>query len=103
MLLSSQDQEATYYHPSLHGNQMGCFRGDTYNRYDADIAAVSPTISYHYPCGATIIVSGPQGTIQVTRRDICPGCRANHIDLSEAAFEQVCGPLSRGRCRVTFE
>lgn len=34
------------------------------------------------------------------RHDACPGCLANHLDLSEAGSQTVCGIIAS--CRITF-
>lgn len=93
---------ATYYHPSLTGNNLGCTQphGGKYWPWDDSIAAIGPSNYANYPCGTRIIVHGPAGSHIVTRRDSCPGCGHNHIDLSEAAIQLVCGGTYS--CKVSF-
>lgn len=100
LFLSQASSVATYLHPSLHGNRAGC-PGHTYNRHDPTYLAAPPARYATWPCGTLLLIEGPVGSILATRQDSCPGCGSNHVDLSEAGFQEVCGPLSLGRCRVT--
>lgn len=87
----------THYGTSFQGRPMGC--GGTYESNDPTIAAVAfPSRNTEWPCGTVLEVEGPAGTIRVVRRDSCPGCGHNHIDLSEAGITSVCGGL--GACSV---
>lgn len=88
---------ATHYGASYddgrHG--LGCVGMGVYVGSDPTIAGVQyPEHDLLFPCGSQIEVSGPGGTIIVTRRDSCPGCRAQGklIDLSEAGIAAVCYP-----------
>jgi hypothetical protein len=83
------------------GRRMGC-SGAPYRSADASIVAVGPERYREWPCGTALRVSGPAGSIVVVRQDACPGCSANHVDLSEAGIETVCG-LGAGRCAVLIE
>ena len=89
---------ATHYGESYHGQTMGC--GGAYDTNNTAIVAVSPDRYADWPCGTEMRVTGPAGSIVVVRTDSCPGCSGNHIDLSEAGFVAVCGPLASGTCRV---
>ncbi|SJL17496.1 uncharacterized protein ARMOST_21048 [Armillaria ostoyae] len=41
-------------------------------------------------------------SVDVTIRDLCPGCGPNEIDLSSSAFQQLAG-LDVGRIQVTWD
>ncbi|PZC43277.1 MAG: Rare lipoprotein A [Chloroflexi bacterium] len=75
------DGVASYYHPSLAGNVMYC--GGIYNPTDATIAA-----STTYSCGTQLRVWRGNVFVDVVVQDtgLLP---ANHIDLSEAAYNQL--------------
>jgi hypothetical protein len=75
---------------------MGC--GGRYSSIDSTIIAVGPADYSKFPCGTRLTVTGPEGTITVTRQDSCPGCY-NMVDLSERGHELVCGV---GTCTVTL-
>jgi hypothetical protein len=90
-----------YGHPAtFNGNRMGC--GGTYWSWDTTILAVPPSLYRTYPCGTTLQVTGPYGTLIGTRRDSCPGCDAYGIvvDMADAGHRIVCGP---GTCTVTVQ
>jgi expansin (peptidoglycan-binding protein) len=53
-------------------------------------------------CGAYVYVSGPKGTVTVRIVDLCPGCSAGHLDLSEQAFAKIAN-LSAGRVAITWQ
>lgn len=96
----TQGQIATHYGESYNGSPLGCSGHGYYSSYNDSIAAVGPANYAQYPCGTPIQVCGPNACHTVVRRDSCPGCAANMVDLSEAAIEIVCG--GRFTCRVTF-
>ena len=85
---------ATYYHPSLSGNPMYC--GGFYNPNDPTIAATTV-----WPCGTPLRVSRADRYVDVIVQDtgLLP---ANHVDLSEAAFQQL-GLLAEGSLTVQIE
>lgn len=88
------DGEATFYHPSLHGNAMFC--GGLYDRTDPTIAAATG-----WPCGTRLRVWRDDRSIDVVVQDT--GLLAsNQIDLSEAAFQQL-GDFAEGRIPVRIE
>lgn len=91
---------ATHYGSSYNGSPLGC--GGTYWGSDPTIVAVGPSRYSEWPCGSQLTVSGPAGSLTVTRQDSCPGCSANMIDLSEAANEAVCGAPAH-TCSVSIE
>lgn len=78
---------------------LGCGSG-TYSSSNTSIVAVSPTRYADWPCGTVFEVCGVSGCIFGTRHDACPGCAANHLDLSEAGITAVCGQL--GTCTIRF-
>lgn len=53
-------------------------------------------------CGAYLHVTGPQGAVTVRVVDLCPECRAGHLDLSRAAFAQIADPVD-GRVAITWQ
>lgn len=91
---------ATYYHPSLHGNRMGCPPYNRYNQWDDTVVAVNPNQSWRWPCGTVFEITGPNGSITATRQDSCPGCGPSHVDLSTAGRLVVCGQATS--CAVTI-
>lgn len=91
---------ATHYGASFNGSPMGC--GGVYSSSDATIIAVSPARYAEWPCGTSLQVCGAAGCIVGLRKDACPGCGPNQIDLSEAGLAQVCGPAASS-CSVTIK
>jgi expansin (peptidoglycan-binding protein) len=53
-------------------------------------------------CGAYLDVTGPLGTVQAEIIDMCPGCAADQLDLSTAAFARI-QPTSAGTAQVTYQ
>jgi expansin len=69
---------------------------------DLDVAAFdAQSYAGSAACGACVKVKGPNGEVTVRIVDSCPGCEANHLDLSESAFAKIADP-SRGRVPVSF-
>lgn len=96
--------QATHYGESYNGQVMGCRPHAPYWSSDSTIVAVSPDRYVSWPCGTEFRIHGPVGSIYGYRQDSCPGCRGNHVDLSEAGFAAVCGaPYIVGRCAVEIE
>jgi expansin (peptidoglycan-binding protein) len=52
-------------------------------------------------CGSYLTVQGPRGQVRAEVVDLCPGCAADMINLSRAAFEVVANP-GPGAARVRF-
>jgi expansin (peptidoglycan-binding protein) len=52
-------------------------------------------------CGSYVSVQGPRGRVRAEVVDLCPGCAANMIDLSRAAFAVVADP-EPGSARVRY-
>jgi expansin (peptidoglycan-binding protein) len=52
-------------------------------------------------CGSYLTVQGPRGQVRAEVVDLCPGCAANMINLSRAAFDAVADP-GPGAARVRF-
>jgi hypothetical protein len=100
-LMQSGDFRATYLHPSLHGNRAYC--GGVYSRLDPTYLAVGPANYLRWPCGTSLTVHGPSGSIRATVQDRCPGCSGNHVDLGEAASQIVCGRPSSCRVSIVME
>jgi len=88
---------ATPYWDGLAGNYQSC--GAVFDPADTTVLAVSYAYTQSIPCGTALKVCGTAGCIDVVRSDLCPGCEANHIDLSRAGFTAVCGAVSN--CNVT--
>jgi expansin len=88
---------ATYYDATGAGN---C--GFDATPDDLDVAAFD-TNSYagSAACGACVKVKGPDGEVTVRIVDSCPGCEANHLDLSKSSFAKIADP-SRGRVPISF-
>jgi expansin (peptidoglycan-binding protein) len=53
-------------------------------------------------CGAYVLVAGPKGAVTVRIVDLCPECRAGHLDLSREAFSLI-GDLPEGVIPVTWQ
>lgn len=52
-------------------------------------------------CGATVVVTGPDGTIRIRIVDGCPGCSAGSIDLSPEAFALI-ADTALGKVPITW-
>ena len=53
-------------------------------------------------CGAYVDITGPLGTVQAEVVDLCPGCAADQLDLSTAAFARIQDPAA-GTARITYQ
>src|SRR3989304_3846798 len=53
-------------------------------------------------CGAYLYVTGPKGAVTVRIVDLCPECKAGHLDLSREAFTQI-AELPQGRVPITWQ
>jgi expansin (peptidoglycan-binding protein) len=53
-------------------------------------------------CGAYVNVIGRKGSVVVRIVDLCPGCAADDLDLSQEAFAEV-DNLSAGRVPITWQ
>jgi expansin (peptidoglycan-binding protein) len=52
-------------------------------------------------CGAYVHVNGAKGSVVVRIVDLCPECKAGHLDLSYEAFALVDDPI-KGRVPITW-
>jgi len=52
-------------------------------------------------CGAYVFVTGPSGSVSVRIVDLCPECKAGHLDLSREAFSRI-ADLPQGRVPITW-
>ena len=91
----------THYGESFNGQALGCEAG-LYSSDNAGIVAVGQEHDARWPCGTVLRICGPGGCIVAQRADGCPGCGANHVDLSEEGLLLVCGPGS-GVCQARVE
>jgi len=88
---------ATRYGESYNGRPFGCFdlvRGIPVGVYSSDepsILAVSPPRYTEWPCGTELELCSQLACLNVVRVDSCPGCGANHVDLSESGIAHLCG------------
>jgi expansin (peptidoglycan-binding protein) len=53
-------------------------------------------------CGAYLHLSGPKGELNVRVVDLCPECKAGHLDLSPQAFSQLGDPV-QGVIPITWQ
>jgi expansin len=53
-------------------------------------------------CGSYLNITGPLGTVQAEVIDMCPGCTADQLDLSTAAFARI-QQMSAGTARITYQ
>ena len=97
----------TPYSDSLAGLTLGCNGYGGYNPEDPTVIAVGPEHYEDWPCGTQLgVCSVDTATGVITscivgvRQDSCPGCTGNHLDVSRAAFEILCGSVSR--CNVVI-
>ncbi len=89
--------EATYYYATGAGACMFDSSGT-----DTMVGAMNP-VDYAGSeiCGASVSVTGPNGTILIRIVDLCAGCQAGDIDLSPQAFEQI-ADTTLGRVPITW-
>lgn len=53
-------------------------------------------------CGAYVDVQGPAGNVRVRVVDLCPECKAGHLDLSREAFARIADP-ALGQVNITWQ
>jgi expansin (peptidoglycan-binding protein) len=93
----AQTGVATYYT----GDGTGACSFDA-DPNDMDFAAMDqPEWAGSAVCGACANVVGPNGSVTLRIVDLCPGCEAGHLDLSQQAFGKIAA-LSAGRVPVTW-
>lgn len=89
---------ATYYAATGDG---ACMLGAT--PHDLMVAAINaPQYANATMCGAYLQVAGPNGTVIVRIVDLCPECRAGHLDLSREAFRRI-APMHLGRVPIRWQ
>ncbi len=89
---------ATYYYADGNG---ACTFGPSPS--DLMVAAMN-AVEYDGSnvCGEYVHVKGPKGEVTVRIVDLCPECRAGHLDLSPEAFAQI-APVEYGRVSITWQ
>jgi expansin (peptidoglycan-binding protein) len=89
---------ATYYNATGDG---ACMFGPSPD--DLMVAAMNAE-EYHNSavCGSYVYVTGPQGVVTVRIVDLCPECKAGHLDLSREAFALI-ADLYLGRVDITWQ
>jgi expansin (peptidoglycan-binding protein) len=89
---------ATYYNATGDG---ACMFGPSPN--DLMVAAMNAEeYDNAAVCGSYVFVSGPKGTITVRIVDLCPECKAGHLDLSREAFAAI-ADLPLGVVPITWQ
>ena len=89
---------ATYYNATGDG---ACMFGPSPN--DLLVAAMNAEEYDHSAyCGAYVRVVGAKGTAVVRIVDLCPECKAGHLDLSQEAFALI-DDLYKGRVTITWQ
>ncbi|GAB4581940.1 MAG: expansin EXLX1 family cellulose-binding protein [Anaerolineales bacterium] len=89
---------ATYYKATGDG---ACTFGPSPG--DLMVAAIDPTyFDNSNLCGAYLHVVGPLGDVTVRIVDLCPGCQASHVDLSQQAFAEIAA-LEQGIVPITWQ
>ena len=87
---------ATRYGESYNGSPMGCVGAGAYSSQDPTILAAPPAYYHTWPCGTVLNVCYGDRCQEMVRKDSCPGCAPNHIDLSEAGLWY----LARCQCDI---
>jgi hypothetical protein len=81
----------TPYADSLAGNGMGCSGSGPYSITDPSIVAVNSAYYSRYPCGTRLYICSAITCVTAVRKDACPGCEADHFDVSRALYKILCG------------
>ena len=92
----------THYGSRFSQRSLGCYGYGPYSSDDPSIIAVNPTLYKDLPCGSVLELCGAGGCLTAARKDSCPGCRPDGLDLSEAGFKQVCGDAD-GVCTASVK
>ncbi len=89
---------ATWYYASGDGS---CMFGASPS--DLNVSAMNaPEFNNAAVCGEYVHVKGPKGEVTVRITDLCPGCTAGWLDLSQQAFAQIADP-QQGRVSITWQ
>jgi hypothetical protein len=92
--------KVTPYSSELVGQTLGCEGYGVYDPNDVTTAAVGWDLHESIPCGTQLQFCKGSTCIDVVRKDTCPGCAGNHIDVSRKAFDMLCGAVNE--CNVTI-
>ncbi|KAH6818561.1 hypothetical protein C2S51_002164 [Perilla frutescens var. frutescens] len=91
---------ATYYSPIVHkGTMVAAANSGLYNNGAA--CGQQYTIQCTGPTNQGVPQPCRNGPITVTIVDLCPGCDANQIDLSEQAFSTIADP-NAGKIQIEY-
>ena len=80
---------AVFYHPGAAAGSCSLGPFPARGRY----ASLPPgRFAHGAACGSYVTVQGPRGQVRAEVVDLCPGCAANMINLSRAAFTVIADP-----------
>ncbi|KAL1660201.1 Non-catalytic module family EXPN protein [Schizophyllum commune] len=88
---------ATYYEPA--GGYGAC--GNVLQNTDMVVALSADQYLAGANCGKQITATHAGKSVTVTVADLCPGCAANGLDLTSAAFQQLAA-LGEGNIDVDW-
>ncbi|KAG8745858.1 hypothetical protein FRC10_006885 [Ceratobasidium sp. 414] len=81
--------QATYYNPSVGTGACG------WRNKDSEMVVALSKSHYKGSCGKYVTVTFGGKSVKCKVVDLCPGCGANALDMSPAAFKKL-APLSKG-------
>lgn len=89
---------AVFYDP---GDAVGSCSLGPFPRGGRYVSLPPERFGHSAACGSYVTVQGPRGLVRAEVVDLCPGCAANMIDLSRAAFTAIANPAP-GFARVRY-